>query len=130
MNSFSVYRCLCDETRLRILNLLLEGPLCVCHLASVLEMDQPKISRHLKSLRASEAVDAKRCYNWTIYRLADHPSPVLEANLKCLQDLRGEEPVFRADLARRAETIRAIATCGSGDLPPQILELCGADCRC
>ena len=130
MNLLTVYRCLCDETRLRILNLLLDGPLCVCHLAAVLELEQPKISRHLKSLRESGAVATRRCYNWTIYRLAEEPNPVLESNLKCLQDLRGEEPVFQADLARRAEVLVDLAKCEGNEMPEQILELCGTDCDC
>lgn len=130
MKLLSVYRCLCDETRLRILNLLLDGPLCVCHLAAVLDLEQPKISRHLKALRASEAVATERCYNWTIYRLTEQPGPVLEANLKCLQDLRGEEPIFQADLIRRTEVVAEIATCGNGTIPEQIRELCGPECAC
>ncbi|MFU8848896.1 MAG: ArsR/SmtB family transcription factor [Opitutales bacterium] len=130
MELLSVYRCLCDETRLRILNLLLDGPLCVCHLAAVLELEQPKISRHLKALRESGAVATERCYNWTIYRLADAPSAALEMNLKCLQDLRGEEPLFQADLLRRAEVVAEIATCGVSEIPTQIRELCGPSCGC
>ncbi len=131
MQLLQVYRCLCDETRLRILNLLLDGPLCVCHLVAVLELDQPKISRHLKSLRDSAAVETKRCFNWTIYRLAENPSAVLENNLKCLQDLRGEEAVFQADLKRREEVVNDLAACGEGQLPQQIRDLClTAKCDC
>ncbi len=120
MKTFAIYRCLCDETRLRLLNLLLEGPLCVCHLAEVLDMEQPKISRHLKALKAAEAVTSERCYNWTIYRLAAKPNPVLEANLKCLQDLRGEEPQFAKDLKRRARALAKINAAKCGDLPDPI----------
>lgn len=61
MESIQVYKCLCDETRLRILNLLLEGPLCVCHLAAILGLEQPKISRHLKALKDAGAVETERC---------------------------------------------------------------------
>lgn len=130
MRILSVYRCFCDETRLRILNLLLDGPLCVCHLASVLEMDQSKISRHLKSLRESEAVITKRCYNWTIYRLADRRDAVLQSNLQCLQDLRGEEPVFQADLAKRKEVLVELSNCEGTEVPAQIRELCGSMSTC
>lgn len=128
MELLAIYRCLCDETRLRILNLLLEGPLCVCHLAVVLGMDQPKVSRHLKSLKDSGAVETRRCYNWTICRIADAPCEVLEANLKCLQDLRNENPVFKADLRKREKTISAISASDCVDLPSQIREICGSGC--
>lgn len=124
MDTIAVYRCLCDLTRLRILNLLLEGPLCVCHLAAVLDLTQPKVSRHLKALKEAGAVETERCYNWTICRISDKPSPLLEANLKCLQDLRGEEPTFNVDLERRQETVERITAAECADLPSQIRSLC------
>ena len=31
-----IYRCLCDKNRLRIVHLLKQGPLCVCHFQTVL----------------------------------------------------------------------------------------------
>lgn len=124
MNPISVYRCLCDKTRLRILNLLLEGPLCVCHLAVVLELTQPKVSRHLRALKESGAVETERCYNWTICRISTQPNRVLEVNLQCLQDLRGEDPDFREDLERRRVTIDQITDSDCGDLPSQIRGLC------
>ena len=124
MKTIRVYRCFCDETRLRILNLLLEGPLCVCHLAGILAMDQPKISRHLKALREAGAVETERCYNWTICHLKRERNAVLEANLQCLQDLRAEEPVFAKDLTRRTRTIDKITRTECEDLPARIRELC------
>ncbi len=124
MKTIQVYRCLCDETRLRILNLLLEGPLCVCHLASILGVEQPKVSRHLKALKNAGAVETERCYNWTIYRLAKHPNAVLEANLKCLQDMRGEEPAFAGDLRKRARTVKELLAESCCDVPARIRELC------
>ncbi|MCD8482802.1 MAG: metalloregulator ArsR/SmtB family transcription factor [Verrucomicrobia bacterium] len=51
MEIISVYKCLCDEQRLRILNLLKAGPLCVCHLMEILETDQVKISKQLKYMK-------------------------------------------------------------------------------
>lgn len=122
MKTLRVYNCLCDATRLRILNLLMEGPLCVCHLAVILEMEQPKVSRHLRSLKEAGAIETERCHNWTICRITGNPSPVLEANLKCLQDLRGEEPVFSEDLAARRKKASSLMT-GCGEAPPQIRQL-------
>ena len=47
----TLFRAFEDETRLRLLNLLIEGELCVCELCELLDLDQPKISRHLAYLR-------------------------------------------------------------------------------
>ena len=42
-----IFRALSDRTRLRILNLLRDGEVCVCHLVAVLDSPQPTVSRHL-----------------------------------------------------------------------------------
>lgn len=123
MKLLRVYRCLCDETRLRILNLLLDGPLCVCHLTAILEIDQPKVSRHLKALKESGAVNPERCHNWTIYRIPPEPNNLLEVNLRCLQDLRREEKIFTRDLKRRGQVVAEKSLLGCGDLPVRIQEL-------
>ncbi len=127
MQAIQAYQCFCDETRLRILNLLLEGPLCVCHLTAIIGVPQPKVSRHLKVLRDGGALETERCYNWTICRLPASPSPLLEANLKCLQDLRAEEPVFKTDLEARKRTVERILSDPCDDLPSQIRSL-AKDC--
>src|SRR5271167_1814541 len=86
MKLVQIYQCLCDETRLRILNLLGDGELCVCHIQSVLGEPQVKVSKHLAYMRKRGLVAARREANWMIYGLAVHPSAALSANLACLQD--------------------------------------------
>ena len=54
------FRALADPTRLRILNLLLTSPGCVCELQAVLDLPQPLISRHLSHLRNAGLVDDER----------------------------------------------------------------------
>jgi len=93
-----VYKCLCDETRLRILHLLTHSPLCVCHLQTILEVSQVNTSRHLATLKKAGMVSTTRHQNWTIYSLPDSPPPELHKNLSCLQDLAVDEPVFKQDL--------------------------------
>jgi ArsR family transcriptional regulator len=100
MDLVSIYRCLCDRTRLRILNLLCEGPLCVCHFQRLLGEPQVKMSKHLAYLRARRMVVVTREANWRIYRLPSGPCPELKANLACLQDCVREQPVFRRDRER------------------------------
>ena len=72
-----VYRALADETRLRILALLRDGEVCVCHLQGSLRVPQPTISRHLAYLRKSGLVEARREGVWMHYRLATARSPVV-----------------------------------------------------
>ncbi len=102
MELVKIHECLCDRTRLRIVHLLLGGPLCVCHLQEVLGEPQVKVSRHLAYLRRRGMVAHERCGQWMIYRLPAKRGPLLGANLACLQDCCGEERVFRDDSARLA----------------------------
>ena len=100
-----IYQCLCDETRLRLLNILSRGPLCVCHFQEVLGEAQVKISKHLGYLRDKGLVEVTRHQNWMIYSLPEKRSPELDANLRCLQDCVQTDRVFKADL-RRLEVLR------------------------
>ena len=105
----AIYKCLCEPTRLRILNLLREGPLCVCHLQEILSESQVKMSKHLGYMKRLKLVTARREHNWTIYSLPARPHPVLEENLKCLQDCRGELPYFRTDQRRRTALVKRLS---------------------
>jgi DNA-binding transcriptional ArsR family regulator len=100
MELLQIYRCFCDETRLRILHLLAQGPLCVCHFQGILQMSQVAVSKHLAYLRTNGLVRAKRHQNWMIYRLPEKAPAELDLQLRCLQDCVQSHPVFREDLKR------------------------------
>ncbi len=102
MDLIPIYQCLCDRTRLRILHLLAQSPLCVCHFQEILGEPQVKISKHLAYLRTRGMVRAERSGNWMIYSLPGKPERELEANLKCLQDCVQTEPEFKRDRAKLA----------------------------
>lgn len=65
----SLFKALSDETRLRIVKLLAEGELCVCHLAAAVDMSQSKVSFHLKVLKEAGLVKDRRAGKWMYYRL-------------------------------------------------------------
>ncbi len=106
-----LYDCLCDATRLRVINLLAQGPLCVCHFEAALKLPQARISRHLAYLRRHALVVVRQEGPWRVYALADPAPAALQANLACLQDARGEEPTLRDDLARLAR-LQTKVDCG------------------
>ena len=97
-----IYQCFCDETRLRILNVLSRGPLCVCHLQELLGESQVKVSKHLGFLKGKGLVEVERHQNWMIYSLPAKRTAELEANLQCLQDCVQSHPIFKSDLRRLA----------------------------
>lgn len=95
-----IYQCFCDRTRLRILHLLAESPLCVCHFQDILSEPQVKISKHLAYLRKRGMAVASRDQNWMIYSLPKKRTRELELNLKCLQDCVQSDTVFARDLKK------------------------------
>jgi len=118
----AVYKCLCDETRLRILQLLHISPLCVCHIQHVLDISQVNASRHLAYLKKNGLVETTRFQNWTIYNLPESPCPELARNMACLQDLAGSEAQFIQDRRRveqllKARDVQALLAEGGCDIP-------------
>lgn len=114
MDFVSVYKCLCDVQRLRIVNLLLEGPLCVCHLMEILGAEQVKVSKQLRYMKELGLVEVERHAQWRVYRLTEAEHPLLVENLKCLQVCAGEELCFAEDLGKRAAVLKRMegeATC-------------------
>jgi ArsR family transcriptional regulator len=111
-----VYKCLCDMTRLRILNLLRPGPLCVCHLQEILDEPQVRMSKQLAYMRRLGLVTVRRHENWQVYTLAEPRNPLMEQNLACLQDIGGEKATLKADLAARARLLKRLCSCGMGPL--------------
>jgi ArsR family transcriptional regulator len=77
-----VYAALADPTRLRILSLLGDGEICVCHLHASLDVPQPTASRHLAYLRRSGLVEARREGIWMHYKMAALDNPVVAAVVK------------------------------------------------
>ncbi|MGH7994582.1 MAG: ArsR/SmtB family transcription factor, partial [Limisphaerales bacterium] len=92
MKLLAIYQCLCDETRLRILHLLTQGPLCVCHFQTILRAPQVAISKHLAYLRARGLVVAQRHGKWMIYQLPQKTPAELDLQLRCLQDCVQSHP--------------------------------------
>lgn len=74
-----------DPTRIRILNLLAAGELCVCDLVALLRLSQPTVSRHLAYLRRVGLVAARPALQFTYYRLTDPGNPVHQSLVACVR---------------------------------------------
>ena len=72
----AVYGALADATRLRILSVLKDGEVCVCHIHASLGVPQPTASRHLAYLRRVGLVRARREGIWMHYSVARPSDPV------------------------------------------------------
>jgi len=58
-----------DPTRLKLLDLLAGGERCVCELQGTMDLSQPLLSHHLKTLKDAGFLDARREGRWMYYRL-------------------------------------------------------------
>lgn len=65
----NLFKILSDETRLRIILLLSEGQLCVCQICGILELSQPKASKHLAKMRDLGFVDVEKKEQFVYYSL-------------------------------------------------------------
>ena len=64
-----VYKVLSDESRLRVLNLLLERECCVCEVMQALDISQSKASRILSALYDAGILKLHRDGLWSVYSI-------------------------------------------------------------
>ena len=69
-NILTILKALADETRLRIMNILFQRTFCVCELQEILEMSEPRVSRHLGILKEAGLVDCEKRGKWYHYSLS------------------------------------------------------------
>jgi DNA-binding transcriptional ArsR family regulator len=95
-------RVLGDETRLRILRLLLEESLNVGELTSILGLAQPTVSKHLAELRKAGLVEVVRAAGYSYYRIP----PQLSEWWDALSSSLSRRPDEHSDLVRLRELLK------------------------
>lgn len=97
------FSALADKTRLRLLNLMRDGEVCVCLFAEALGTNNPKISRHLSYLKRANLVTGRRDGKWMHYSLNKptdpHAKAVFDATMKMLRS----DPQMDRDQKRLAD---------------------------
>ena len=98
MDFIEIFKMLSDETRIRILNLLVNHQLCVCEIETILEITQSNASRHLNRLKTAKIIDSTKESQWTYYtihekfkadnkKLYDYFLNQIETDEQCINDL-------------------------------------------
>ena len=91
------FSALADRTRLRLLNLLRDGEVCVCFFAGTLDTNNPKISRHLAYLKRASLVSARRDGKWMHYSIQrprdEKAAELFDAAMKAL----AQDPEMKKD---------------------------------
>ena len=101
----ALFRGFADPTRLRILNVLAAGELCVSDIVELVALPQPAVSRHLAYLRRSGLVEVTRDWKLGRYRLAEPRDPVHRSLIECVRSCFTGIPSM--DVERRRAEIRA-----------------------
>lgn len=103
-NTARMFKALADETRLRIIALLLhEGELCVCDLMAALNLPQSTTSRHLSYLKNSGWVDDRREGVWMYYSLSRQSGALHDELGTILKPHLDANPATRKDRERLSE---------------------------
>jgi ArsR family transcriptional regulator, arsenate/arsenite/antimonite-responsive transcriptional repressor len=108
-----MFRAFSDRTRLRILVLLRKRQFCVGDLVEILQLPQPKISRHLAYLRKAGLVTVRKAGVWSHYSLTPAQTAFHKKLLSCLGNCFAEVPQIMADQARAAQVKDSGGCCPS-----------------
>ena len=104
----SFFEALADRTRLRLINLLARGEICVCYFVETLGEGQPKISRHLAYLRERGLVEVRRDGKWMHYSLSRPEDEGRATLLDAVLDAVAEDAGMQRDVKRLASACCAV----------------------
>lgn len=66
-----IFKAFCDENRIRILQILKDGEKCACRLLEALNITQPTLSHHMKTLLDSGVVNGRKEGKWMYYSISE-----------------------------------------------------------
>ena len=108
------FRAFGDRPRLRILNLLQTSELCVGDLVQILNVPQPRVSRHLAYLKKAGLVQSRKSGLWIHYSLTparnDFHRKLLDCAVTCFRDV----PEIQKDNARAMQLRESGGCCPKG----------------
>ena len=88
---------LADRTRLRLLNLMRDGEVCVCFFAETIGTNNPKISRHLAYLKRARLVVGRREGKWMHYRISEPENKQAEEVFKLIMEMFKKDKEMQSD---------------------------------
>lgn len=82
MNGVSLLKCICDDTRFEILEMLQKNKeLCVSDFVETIKKDQPLISHHLKTLKTCGIVKSRNEGKKAMYSISNNQLSELISNI-------------------------------------------------
>jgi len=102
-----VFKALSDETRIRILKVLLERECCVCEVMQALDIAQPRASRNLGMLEDAGFVKSRREGPWIIYSIDEQTlSSHVASLIELLRSSLVNEEITLQDRERLSRAVR------------------------
>ena len=107
----AMFRAFADRTRLRILSILDGSESCVGDIVDTLQIEQPKVSRHLAYLRRAGLVVVRKAGLWSYYSLATAGDRFHQKLLECLSCCFQDVGQIRIDRARAKKLFASGGCC-------------------
>ncbi len=107
METEKILKALADNNRLRMMNLLSRGELCVCEIEEILELSQTNVSRHLNKLTNAGLLDSRKEAQWVFYRINNEFLKEHSALATYLKSSFEKNETCRVDTAKLLEAQKA-----------------------
>ncbi len=108
------FKALSDETRLRILHVLIERECCVCEVMQALEISQTRASRNLKALYDAGLLKMRRDGRWVLYSVdQDRMNPYFTTLVKAVRNILENNPKIAQDRERLKKAQRVGVRCAA-----------------
>lgn len=96
-----LFKVMSEPNRVRILMMLLQKPLCVCEITSILELSTATVSNHLSYLRKEGFIEDEKDGKWINYRIARNIEDVIiKKFIESLPDWFANEKEIQEDLIK------------------------------
>ena len=87
----AIFKAFCDENRIKILQLLIDGEKCACKLLEEMNITQPTLSHHMKTLLDSGIVEGRKEGKWMHYSISAEGLQKAQEYLDFLKSNGGEK---------------------------------------
>jgi len=111
MELVHIMKALSDETRMRIINLLSKGELCVCEIEYLLDINQSNASRHLNKLTTAKIITYEKRALYVYYKINREILEKYSFINELISDGFKNESRFENDIADLAEYKKSGLSC-------------------
>ncbi len=106
------FKALSDETRVRILKLLLEQECCVCEVMQALDISQTRASRNLSLLQDAGFVKSRRDGLWVVYSIDKQGMEGYSRSLvDIIRESAADDEIIAVDRERLKQAVRVGPGC-------------------